>query len=38
MDFEDETESFFAWSPKSPLMALVSQTSPTEVEVPWALM
>src|ERR1051325_4517512 len=32
------TASFFAWSPKTVLMAWVSQMSPCGVEVPWALM
>ena len=38
MDFVDETASFFAWSPKTLLIAVVSILSPWGVDVPCALM
>ena len=37
MDFVDETASFFAWSPKTLLIAVVSILSPWGVDVPCAL-
>ena len=38
MDLVEETASFFACSPKTRLMAIVSARSPSGVEVPCALM
>jgi hypothetical protein len=37
IDLVEETASRSAWSPKARRMALVSETSPAGVEVPWAL-
>ena len=38
IDLVDETATRSAWSPRAARMALVSDGSPTGVEVPWALM